>query len=351
VTAGGYEALTQKVLLSIAGGTVPDVVVTGYTDQRTMVESGHAVVLDELMNADPKFNKANQFPAALELGKANGKQYLLPLGTSTPVMMINQDLFQSVGLDPQKALATWEDVRQASLKLKAAGKQGVLWGWSITGNWIFQAMLEHSGGRMVNEAGTQVAFNSEAGLKVLTYLSDLAKDGLMPVTDQTLATFIAGNLGMLVDSSFQRVNTPKQTKFKVGFAGLATPDGKLPSVPAGGNGLMIFSKDKAKRQAAWEFVRYISGEEGGRIVADNSGYTPANRAVISELKAKNAADPAYTLILNQVERIVPWHSWPGKNSNKISKTLRDMQEAALLGKKSPKQALDEAAAEINALLK
>ena len=71
-------------------------------------------------------------------------------------------------------------------------------------------------------------FNDEAGLKVLDYWVGLVKEGLMPVTDQTIATFIAGNLGMLVDSSFQRVNTPKQAKFPVRLSGIPTPDGKPP---------------------------------------------------------------------------------------------------------------------------
>jgi ABC-type glycerol-3-phosphate transport system substrate-binding protein len=48
---------------------------------------------------------------------------------------------------------------------------------------------------------------------------------------------------------------------------------------------------------------------------------------------------------------VPWHSWPGPNGARISQILRDAQQAFLLGRKTPKAALDEAAAQIQPLLK
>ena len=172
----------------------------------------------------------------------------------------------------------------------------------------------------------------------------------MPVTDQTLATFLTGNLGMLVDSSFQRINTPTQAKFPIRFVAIPTPDGKTPKVPAGGNGAMMFSKTPEQQQAAWKMMRWLTEAEASNLVAENCGYLPPNQAVIKELIEKFGNDLNYKVILEQAARVTPWYSWPGKNSNKIAKVLRDMQEAALLGKMTPQQALDDAAAEIDGLL-
>jgi multiple sugar transport system substrate-binding protein len=351
VVSGGYEGLSQKILLGLAAGDPPDVGQVGFDQFRTMIDSGAVVALDDFMAKDPSFKKGSLFPAMMKLGQSGGKQYLIPIGTSTPSMLVNMDLWQAVGLDVNNLPKSWDDVRKASEKLKAAGKMGVLWGWSVTGNWIFQAMLDNAGGALVDKSGTKTAFNSPAGLKTLKYLCDLAADGLMPVTDQTLATFLTGNLGMLVDSSFQRVNTPSQAKFKIRFIAMPTPDGKPPRVPAGGNGAMMFSKTPAQQAAAWKMIRFFTEEEASNIVASTSGYTPANQAVIKALTEKFGDDPNYKVILEQAARVTPWYSWPGKNSNKIAKVLRDMQEAALLAKKTPEQALAEAAAEIDGLLK
>ena len=166
-------------------------------------------------------------------------------------------------------------------------------------------------------------------------MADLAADGLMPVTDQTLATFLTGNLGMLVDSSFQRINTPKQAKFNIRFLAMPTPDGKTPKVPAGGNGAMMFSKTPEQQQAAWKMIRWLTEAEASTLVADNCGYLPPNQAVIKELIGKYGDDLNYKVILEQAARVTPWYSWPGKNSNKIAKVLRDMQEARPPGQEDP----------------
>jgi multiple sugar transport system substrate-binding protein len=351
VASGGYEALSQKILLGLAAGDPPDVGQTGYTLLRTMVESGNSVALDEYMRSDSRFKQDNLFPAMMSLGKADGKQYLVPLGTSTPAMFNNMDLFNEIGLDPENPPKNWADARATAVKFKANNHLGIFWGWQVTGNWIFQAMLENLGGKMANEAGTQILFNDAKGLQVLEYFADLTKNGLMPVTDQGLGTFVAGDLGMWVDSSFQRVNTPKQTNFPVRMSPMPTPDGSLPRVPAGGNGIMMFAEDEARRKASWSFIRWITEEEASRIIADNSGYTPANQAVIQDLIAQHGDDKNYKVTLDQAARVVPWYSWPGKNGNKISAVLKDMQEAVIVGRKTPKQALDDAAAEVTALLK
>lgn len=350
VTSGGYEALASKVLLANAAGTPPDVAQVGYSLIKTMVESGNALELNPFMAKDPKFNAKSLFPAMMDLGTYSGKQYLIPMGTSTPIMLYNKELFQQVGLDPENPPKSWAEVEAASKILKKAGFNGVLWGWSITGNWILQTMIENAGGKLATPDSSVLMFNEEPGVKVMTYLQDLVKNGLMPVTDQTLATFAAGKLGMLIDSSFQRVSTPNMTNFTVMFAPVPTLNGSVPIVPAGGNGVMMFAKDAKKQEAAWRFLRFLTEETASMIVAEKSGYTPANEKVISNLKTKYAADKNFAITLDQAAKVVPWHAWPGENGAKINKVLRDMQEAILLQKIAPKPGLDKAAADIKALL-
>ena len=350
VTSGGYEALASKVLLACAAGTPPDFAMTGYSLIKTMVESGNSVALDPFMKKDGDFDGKSLFPAMLNLGKVDGKQYLIPLGTSTPIMLINKDLFQKVGLSADNPPKSWAEAEAASKILKDAGYMGSLWGWSITGNWIFQTLVENSGGRLANENASSLMFNQDPGLKTMTYLQDQVKKGYMPVTDQTLATFAAGKLGMLIDSSFQRVNTPSMVNFPVVFAPLPTPTGSLPLVPAGGNGVMMFAQDPQKQEAAWKFIKFLTKERASMIIGEKSGYTPANEKVIANLKVKYANDKNFAITLDQAARVTPWYSWPGENGGKINKVLRDMQEAILLQKISPKAGLDKAAAEIKALL-
>jgi multiple sugar transport system substrate-binding protein len=351
VPTGGYEAIAQRALLSAAAGTAPDVVQVGWHLTRTFVESGRAVALDAFMKADRAFSNDNLLPAMLELGKVEGKYYLVPVGISTPAMFINEEAFQKSGLDPRNPPKTWAETRAAAEKLRAAGYEGVLWGWSITGNWIFQTMLENSGGRMASDDGFTVTFNREPGLRVAEYLAELAASKLMPVTDQTVQLFSSGRLGMLVDSSFQRVNLPKASKFPVRMVSIPTPDGRPGRLPAGGNGILVLSQDVTRLQAAWRLARFVTEPPVGRIVGENSGYTPANQSVIAALRRQYATDANFQTQLNDAARVVPWHSWPGPNGTRISQILKDAQQAFLLGRSTPKAALDGAAAQIQPLLK
>jgi multiple sugar transport system substrate-binding protein len=351
VPTGGYEAIAQRALLSAAAGTAPDVVQVGWHLTRTFVESGRGVALDGFMKADRAFSNDNLLPAMLELGKVDGRYYLVPIGVSTPAMYINEEAFQKAGLDPRNPPKTWAETRAAAEKLRAAGYEGVLWGWSITGNWIFQTMLENAGGRMASDDGYTVMFNREPGVRAAEYLAELAASKLMPVTDQTVQLFSSGRLGMLVDSSFQRVNLPKASRFPVRMASIPTPDGRPGPLPAGGNGLMVLSQDVTRLQAAWRFARFVTEPPVSLIVGENSGYTPANQGAIAALRKKYATDANFQVQLNDASRVVPWHSWPGPNGARIAQILRDAQQAFLLGRKAPKAALDEAAAQIQALLR
>lgn len=347
----GYEGLAQTALLGLASGNPPDLVQVGFTLLPTLVASGGPIALDALMEASG-FDPSSLKPGMLQLGQLGGSNYIMPIGISTPIMYYNLDLFRAAGLDPESPPTTWEEARQASQALVDAGYQGILWGWSISGNWLFQTMIEGAGGRMGadTDSGHVATFADDAGESVLTYLQSLTQGGLMPVTEATVQTFASGQLGMLVDSSFQRVNTPRQVDAEVRLAAVPIPEGGVTRLPAGGNGVMIFSRDAAKQAAAWRFLEFLAGPVAGRIVAENTGYTPGNVEILETLAAENADDPDYALVLEQVENVVPWHAWPSNNGTRISQVIKDMQLTVMLGRSTPRAALDSAAAEVNRLL-
>jgi multiple sugar transport system substrate-binding protein len=351
VAGAGYETLAQKISLAIAAGTPPDILQVPYSLVRAFVEGGQVVPFDSLMKADKEFNPNNLFSAMFDLGKIDGRQYLFPLGISTPVLFINVEAFAKAGLDARTPPKTWAEVRSVAEKLKAAGYLGIHPGWHITGNWIFQAMLESAGGRMGSEDGKRVMFNQAPGVRTAEFLADLAKNKLMVVTEEeVIPIFATGRLGMAIESSFQRVTALKTAKFDVRMAPIPTPDGGPPRLPAGGNGIMLISQDIRKMQAAWRFARFLTEAAPGEIIAENSGYLPANRGVVAELRRKYESDANFQVALNQAPQAVPWYNWAGSNGVQISQTIKEALLAVLLERKAPKAALDEAAAQVQALL-
>jgi multiple sugar transport system substrate-binding protein len=352
VSSGGFEALATKVLLALAAGTPPDVCEMGYTLINTMVESGSTVPLDPFMAEDSDFQKLKINQAMMNLGKANDKQYLMPLGVSTPAMFINRDLFIKVGLDPDSPPRTWEETEKAAQILKDAGYNGVIWSWTTTGNWIFQSMIENAGGSIANDDASEIYFAEKPGIETMDYLNRLASKKLMAVTDQVIPSFYKGDLGMIILSSFNRVSIPETATFDVSMAQMPTPtiDGTL-KLPAGGKGYMMLAQKDDRQNVSWKFISFLAGEKAGRIVAANSGYTPMNLTLIEKLVNENADDSDFVLTLEQAANVTPWYSWPGVNGSKVSTILRDVQESILLGKIAPKEGLEKAAEEARKLMK
>lgn len=351
VVSGGYEALAQKVLLSAASGQTPDLAQTGYSFVRTMVERAGAIPLDGLMRKDSLFRKDNLFPAMLSLGKINNKTYAVPLATSTPILYINEDAFLKAGLNPKNPPRSWEQAFSMAQKLKKAGYEGILWDWTITGNWIFQTMTENAQGKLADKKD-QPLFGQGGGLAAGQYLERLTREKLMPVVTDDQATtrlFTSGKLGMFIASTAGRVSTENSSKFKVRMAPVPTQTGSSPKLPAGGNGVVITTPDPKRQQAAWKFLRFLTEAQAGQVVAEKTGYTPANRQVIADLKVKKSADLNYQTIIAQAPRVTQWQNWPGDSSGRISQMIRDALQAIVSGQGNAQQVLGSTAEKVRAL--
>lgn len=211
-------------------------------------------------------------------------------------------------------------------------------------------MIENLGGRMASPDAKSLDFAGKEGEQALTHIRELVQEGLMPVTKDLVATFTSGKLGIVIESTFQRVAIPKASAFEVRLAPIPTPAGSQPKVVAGGNGVMMHTQDKKLQKETLKFMKYITTEEAGFIVAENSGYLPGNKAAVAALRKKYPDDRNYSIVLDQIERVTPWFSWPGKNGTEIQKILMDMQESVYLGKISPRAGLDQAMERIRKLL-
>ena len=103
-----------------------------------------------------------------------GKLYGIPRSTNVQLLWYRKSLVP-------KAPKTWDDVLNAAKKLKAEGKPYVI---GITAAQYegyvvgFNTILSSLGGTVVNKDSTRVTVDSDATLKALGILKDLATDGL-----------------------------------------------------------------------------------------------------------------------------------------------------------------------------
>jgi len=129
--------------------------------------------------------------------------------------------------------------------------------------------------------------------------------------------------------------------------------GGASALPAGGNVAMIFAKDPAKQEAAWKFVKFACGPEGGTMMVKATGYVPASAIPATRqdmLKAFYEQNPNHLISIGQQDVITGWYAFPGQNALKITDTINDHLQTVVNKSKEPSAALAQMAKDVEGLL-
>ncbi len=345
---GDYEGIINEELMKTE---LPDIFQGGHSYLSYIKNNVDIVPVQQFVEAK-KMDLSDFNANLLEFGKSedDGKLYGMPFAISTPIIYYNKDLFKQAGLDPEKPPTTFDEVRQYAKKLADAEMQGVYYNYSISGNWMMQALIEGFGGKI---ADTEFRFNSSEGERALQYLVDLIhSDKSMPNISESEAygRFIYGKLGMFISTSASIKSILDTSTFEVGTAPFPT-DGKNPrKVPGGGNSLYITKSTPEKEAAAWEFIKFATSAEGSVLFAQSTGYMTTSKSAVAQgggMEQYIAANEQFQAPYDQFDDIVRWYNPPIALETKFHTILQKNVLYALTGAKSSKKALDDSLAEMS----
>jgi multiple sugar transport system substrate-binding protein len=352
-TYENYEDGNNTILRESVAGDLPDVTFQGLNRQAMLVEKGIAKSLEPFIAAEADFAKDGYHEAMLELGTFNGEVYGLPYSVSLPVGYYNMDALRKAGVT--ELPTTWDEVIENCHKLMEAGyKTPMWWGWSVTGNWFFQALMWSQGEPILKDG--KVNFDGEAGLAALEQMKSLFRECDMPNLSAGDAgvPFNSGEVAMYFWST-SAVGAIERAKgdfeLKTGkYPGMGqTPMG----LPAGGNSVMMVStsEDPAEVEAAWKFVKFATSGVGASLVAETTGYIPPNKAANDLLTDFYANNPNKYTAVEQSGLLRDWIAYPGDNGLAITQVLYDGMESIVTGDSDDMAALqEELVEEVNDLL-
>ena len=352
-TYENYEDGTNTILRESVAGDLPDVTFQGLNRQAMLVEKGIAKSLEPFIAAEADFAKDGYHEAMLELGTFNGEVYGLPYSVSLPVGYYNMAALRKAGVT--ELPTTWDEVIENCHKLMEAGyKTPMWWGWSVTGNWFFQALMWSQGEPILKDG--KVNFDGEAGLAALEQMKSLFRECDMPNLSAGDAgvPFNSGEVAMYFWST-SAVGAIERAKgdfeLKTGkYPGMGqTPMG----LPAGGNSVMMVStsEDPAEVEAAWKFVKFATSGIGASLVAETTGYIPPNKAANDLLTDFYANNPNKYTAVEQSGLLRDWIAYPGDNGLAITQVLYDGMESIVTGDSDDMAALqEELVEEVNDLL-
>jgi len=369
IYSGGYQDTITKILTALKGGDAPQVAVALSTDMFTLIDEDAIIPYDDVVKGEAGKSWFSSFyPAFMQNSQTAGKDlsssktWGIPFQRSTVVLYWNKDAFKAAGLDPEKPPATWDEMREFAAKLTKRDASGNVsqWGVEIPSGgsfpyWLFQGLATENGAILMNQEGTKVAFDKPAVVEALQYWVDLTlKDKVAPSGlvewGTTPKDFFEGKTAMMWTTTGNLTNVRDNAKFPFGVAML--PAKLRRGTPTGGGNFYIFKKSTPEQNAAAvKFVQFMTSPEQAARWSIATGYIGVSPAAF-ETKALSdyvANFPPAAVARDQLQYAVAEFST--HDNQRVTKVFDDNLQAALTGTKSPAQALKDAQAEADRLLR
>jgi sn-glycerol 3-phosphate transport system substrate-binding protein len=365
---GNYTETMTAAVAAFRAHKQPHLVQVFEVGTATMMAAKGAVYPVHKLMSDTgeAFDPSAYLPAVTSYyNTADGKLLSMPFNSSTPVLWYNKDQLDKVGAKPPK---TWDDVFAVSKKLVAGGnKCGFSFGWQ---SWV---MIENysawhnmpTGTKANGFAGldTELIFNNDKVAGILQRIADSQKDNIFKYGGRrgdSLALFTSGECAMWMNSSAYYGSIVKQAKFK--FAQTMLPlDTKAAAKPQnsiiGGATLWVLAgKDKGDYKGVAKFLTHLSSPEIQAKWHQVTGYVPITKAAweLSKKQGFYEKAPGTDTAIKQLNLNTPTSDSSGLrygNFVQIRDIINEEMENLWSGKKSAKQALDDAVARGNKLLR
>jgi multiple sugar transport system substrate-binding protein len=336
-----------KVPTAVQSGNGPDIAIM-HIDQLATNAARRVIIPVDEVAAVLEYKEADFVPAVWQAGVYKEQRYGIPLDIHPLLFYYNQAGLQKAGLsEAPKDKAGFE----AALKeMKAKGVQDPFW---VTSTWpahlMWWSLIHQFGGTPYNEDGSQAQFNSEAGVQALTWQVSNIQQGYSPknvANDAQAIAFRQGKNALTWDGIWMMNEWAKVKSLDWGAAPLPQI-GSQPAVWASSHNFVVTSqaqKDPNKLQAAKAFIAYISDHS---IDWAKSGQIPARASVREspEFKALEVQS-----IAAQELDYVKFPPAVAGIGDVTTPTFELAVNEAVLGKKPPKAALDEATSKANQLL-
>ncbi|TDQ42847.1 ABC transporter substrate-binding protein [Aureibacillus halotolerans] len=352
---GSYDDLHAKTQAAFAAGNAPEVTQNEIASVGVFASNGMTENLTPFVENDDI--QMDDFVEGL-MGNSyvDGNLHALPYLRSTPILYLNTTILEEAGLDPAGP-KTWEEFEEYATKLTVEGERvGITMPIDI---WFFEGFVAQSGGTMLNEEGTEIAFNEQPGVEALTFWKELEDKGVLKVPtgdeagDQAKQDFGNGRSAMLFSSTADLsylLGVASEQSFDLNTTFM--PANEDFGVPTGGaNLVMTAGLDEEKQQAAWEFIKWMTAKEQTIYASKYTGYLPSRTSAIEsdEMKALYEEKPQFRVAVDQLEYANPRpmaEAYP-----EITKLLKDQIMRVVLEDLDPQEAMNELAEQGNGLLK
>ncbi len=314
IYTGSYADTFTKLLAALVANDLPTISQIEQSRIGQFIDGGAFQSLTYFIDKDPEF-KANvgDFFENFITSQTYDDQLLgFPLNPSTPLLYVNRDLLKKAGLDPDKPLNTWYDVYDASKAIAELGEGYYGLHYSAS-DWILEQYMWSWGGHIISEDGKTMLIYSPENVKALEFAQKAIADGVWIWTASGGNELdLAGKVGFTTRSTGSLTYLQTNAEWDVGAFEMPMQGGK--DVPIGGANVYMFKNRPAKeKEAAWEFLKYLTSTESTLKWAINTGYMCSRKSAYEseEMQAELAANPLKNITYEQLKTRAVRRPWFG----------------------------------------
>ncbi len=287
VYQGQYSdaATLMRTILSAENySELPNIMQLDATGKVDYYNSGRALTIDEAQERFGENITDGCFESVLANWQYSGAQLGMPFATSTTVTYCNMDLLAQAGWS--ECPTSFTDMIKLSDDMKAAGIEAAAYGTvpntPTLANWLGQM-----GSYVVNNKngseGMATALDCVENGALRDFLAawkEMYDAGAVQNASLSTNQFVAGEVAVFTgsSSSLNSVLAKVDGAFEVGVANFLRVNDEVPfGATPSGSCLVLFKDDGSslKEQAAWEFLKYMTGEAVQSGFAAGTGYTVA----------------------------------------------------------------------------
>jgi len=349
VGMGNYDALSQKLMGAVAAKN-PPVIAQMYENWTTQLHAGGELVfLDSFVRGPGGLGAeemADIYPALLENNTWDGRLLTLPFNKSVPVYYYNVPMFAAAGFP--EFPKTWPEFRTAAIRLTKRDAAGNVQRWGAAGGtdiWIFGSMLYQLGSGFLEQEDGTALFNGKEGVEALQFQVDMVLKDKVQNTDvgrTPMDDFLVGRMATLTGSSTWRAPVVGQESFPVGMAPIPTWD-KQAAIVYRTNSGMFRRATPEQKAAARAFIKWCTSPEQQVEWSLGTWYVPIHRRSLDDPRMVKRLEETPGLKAAYAQMDYAVFEPRGLKWLAGRKALVEELEQAMLGAKSPRQALDDAA--------
>jgi multiple sugar transport system substrate-binding protein len=343
-----WDQAHDKLVAAASSGSGPDVTTDGGRWTAELAAMGALEPLDSYINSDYKKDFVDASWASTQW---QGKTWGIPQGFTTTGLFYRTDWLKDAGYDhPPKTWAEFKDVAKKETKSGHYGF-GLVGDPSMETTMFWTPFLWQNGGDILTSDLKKAAFNSSAGVEALQFYVDLYRtdksvpEGSLSVKRNDSHTeFINGVVGMTTTGPMFFADI-KKDKPGLPYKVAPYPVGKVAANLATTDHIVMLKSAKNKK-AAWEWIDYVTNAKNSQDWNKFIGFIPYRKSGLND--SAFSQDPNFKVLMDEAKngRAYPtMPEWP-----QIDDQISQAVNAALAGKKTPKEALDDAAAKVNDIL-